>query len=155
MDFAKVKIVLDVAENDALRLRRGQPARLRVPSFPGREFPGEVTIANSTADPATKKFRVEALFDNAGGELRPGTFGEVVLEVSTHESVLAVPQKAVLDNSYVYLIQAGKAVKRPVTLGLQNSTVVEVLEGLAEGDVVIVEGNYGLGDGAPVRVAER
>ena len=155
MDFAKVKIAVDVAENDALRLKRGQTVLLRVPSFPGREFPGEVTIANSTADAATKKFRIEALFDNAGGELRPGTFGEVVFEVSTHESALAVPQKAVLDNSYVYVVQAGKAVKRPVTLGLQNTTLVEVLSGLAEGDVVIVEGNYGLGDGAPVTVPGR
>jgi RND family efflux transporter MFP subunit len=155
MDFAKVKIVIDVAENDALRLRRGQPALLRVPSFPGREFPGEVTIANSTADAATKKFRVEALFDNAGGELRPGTFGEAVFEVSVQESTLAVPQKAVLDNNYVYLVQADKAVKRAVTLGLQNTIVVEVISGLVEGDVVIVEGNYGLGDGAPVRVSER
>ncbi|HEX2694285.1 MAG TPA: efflux RND transporter periplasmic adaptor subunit, partial [Acidobacteriota bacterium] len=137
MDFAKVKIAIDVAENDALRLRKGQAALLRVPSFPDREFPGEVTIANLTADAATKKFRVEALFDNAGGELRPGTFGEVVFEASAHESVLAVPQKAVLDNSYVYVVQAGKAVKRTVTLGLQNTTVVEVLSGLAEGDVVI------------------
>ncbi len=155
MDFAKVKVVIDMAENDALRLRRGQPALLRVPSFPGREFVGEVTIANSTADAATKKFRIEALFDNAGRELRPGTFGEVIFEVSTHESALAVPQKAVLENSYVYIVQAGKAVKRPVTLGLQNTTVVEVLTGLAEGEVVIVEGNYGLGEGAPVRITER
>ena len=53
------------------------------------------------------------------------------------------------------VVQADKAVKRPVTLGLQNTTVVEVLTGLSEGDVVIVEGNYGLGDGAPVRIAER
>ena len=155
MDFAKVKIVIDIPENDALRLRKGQPALLRMPAFPGREFPGEITIANSTADAATKKFRIEALFDNAGGELRPGTFGEVVFESSTHESALAVPQKAVLDNTYVYVVLANKAVKRPVTLGLQNTTVVEVLTGLAEGDVVIIEGNYGLGDGAPVRVAER
>lgn len=155
MDFSRVKVVLDVAENDALRLKRGQTVLLRVPSFPGREFLGEVTIANSTADSATKKFHIEALFDNAGGELRPGTFGEVVFEVSTHESALAVPQKAVLDNAYVYLVQAGKAVKRPVTLGLQNATVVEVLSGLAAGDVVIVEGNYGLTDGAAVSVPER
>jgi RND family efflux transporter MFP subunit len=155
IDFAKVKIIVDVAESDALRLKRGQTVFLRVPSFPGREFPGEVAIANSTADPATKKFRIEALFDNPGGELRPGTFGEVVFEVSTHESALAVPQKAVLDDTYVFLVQAGKAVKRPVTLGLQNATVVEVLSGLSEGDVVIVEGNYGLADGAAVSVSER
>ncbi len=155
MDFAKVKIVVDVAESDALRLKRGQTVHLRVPSFPGREFPGEVTIANSTADPATKKFRIEALFDNAGGELRPGTFGEVVFEVSTHESALAIPQKAVLDNTYVYVVQAGKAVKRPVTLGLQNTTLVEVLSGLAVGEIVISEGNYGLEDGASVLVSER
>ncbi len=156
IDFAKVKIVIDVPENDALRLRKGQPALLRMPArSPAGNSRARSTIANSTADAATKKFRVEALFDNAGGELRPGTFGEVVFESSTHESALAVPQKAVLDNSYVYVVQADKAVKRPVTLGLQNTTVVEVLTGLAEGDVVIVEGNYGLGDGAPVRIAER
>jgi RND family efflux transporter MFP subunit len=155
IDYAKVKVAIDIAENDALRLRRGQPALLRVPSFPGREFPGEVVIANSTADPTTKKFRVEAVFENVGRELRPGTFGEVIFEVNTHDAVLAVPQKAVLDNSYVYVVQAGKAVKRPVTLGLQDSIMVEVLTGLAEDDIVIVDGNYGLGDGAPVQVSER
>jgi RND family efflux transporter MFP subunit len=155
VDFSRIKIDVDIAEKDALRLSRGQKAALRVPSFPGREFAGEIVIANSTADPATKKFRVEAVFDNAGRELRPGTFGEIVFEAAARESALAVPQKAVLDNSYVYLVQGGRAVKRPVTLGLQNTTVVEVLSGLAEGDVVIVEGNYGLGDGAPVQAAER
>ncbi len=85
VDFARIKIAVDIAEKDALRLSRGQKAHLRVPSFPGREFDGEIVIANSTADPATKKFRVEAVFDNPGRELRPGTFGEVIFEAVTHE----------------------------------------------------------------------
>jgi multidrug efflux pump subunit AcrA (membrane-fusion protein) len=65
-----------------------------------------------------------------------------------------VPQKAVLENSYVFVVENGKSVKKPVTLGIQNTSMVEVLDGLAEGEAVVVEGNFGLEDGAPVQVLE-
>lgn len=152
MDFSKIKIIVDVSSADIPRIKKGQTALLRGGSFPDKEFRGAVQVINLTADPMTKKFKVEVAVDNPDYALRPGTFGEVVLEVSTHEDALVLPQKAVVENKYVYLVQDGKALKREITLGLQNSSWVEILSGVKEGDRVIVEGNYGLEDGAAVEV---
>ncbi|MGZ5468560.1 MAG: efflux RND transporter periplasmic adaptor subunit, partial [Candidatus Aminicenantales bacterium] len=139
---------------DIARIRKGQAAILRVGAFPGRDFPGVVRLVNLTADPMNKKFGVEAVFDNPEGLLRPGTFGDVVFELESRENALVVPQKAILENSYVFIVEGGKAVKKAVTLGLQNTTMVEILTGLAEGAAVVVEGNYGLEEGAAVQILE-
>ena len=154
MDYSRIKVDVAVSSEDIARIRKGQEAVLRVGAFPGRDFRGVVRVVNLTADPLNKKFGVEAAFDNPDGLLRPGTFGDIVFEVQSHENALVVPQKAVLENSYVFVVEGGKAVKKTVVLGLQNTTMVEVLDGLAEGDAVVVEGNYGLEDGAAVQVLE-
>ncbi len=154
MDYGRVKIDVAVSSEDIALIRKGQDAVLRVGAFPGREFRGTVRVVNLTADPLSKKFGVEAVFENADAALRPGTFGDVVFEVQSHENALVVPQKAILENSYVFVVENGKAVKKTVTPGLQNMTMVEVLAGLAEGAAVVVEGNYGLEEGAAVQVLE-
>jgi RND family efflux transporter MFP subunit len=151
-DFSRIKVQVDISSSDIPRVSKGQTAILRVPGLPGREFPGTVKIVNLAADPQTKKFGIEIAVDNPDSLLRPGTFGEIVLEVSTRENALVVPQKAILDNNYVFIAQGGKAMRKDVTLGLQNTTLVEVLSGLAEGEPVIVEGNFGLEDGAPIEI---
>jgi multidrug efflux pump subunit AcrA (membrane-fusion protein) len=95
---------------------------------------------------------VEGAVANPDLALRPGTFGEIVLEISSHEDALVVPQKAILSNKYLFIVEDGKAVRREVALGLQNSTMVEITNGLTEGDQVIIEGNFGLEDGAAVEI---
>jgi RND family efflux transporter MFP subunit len=154
MDYSRIKVDVAVSSEDIARIRKGQEVILRVGAFPGRDFRGVVRLVNLTADPLNKKFGVEVSFDNAEGLLRPGTFGDIVFEVQSHENALVIPQKAILENSYVFVVEAGKAVKKPVTLGLQNTTMIEILGGLAEGAAVVVEGNYGLEDGAAVQVLE-
>jgi RND family efflux transporter MFP subunit len=153
VDFSRIKIRVEISGADIPLVRKGQEAILRVPTIPGREFRGTVHVVNLAADPQTKKFGIEVSMDNPGLVLRPGTFGEIVLEVQTHENALVVPQKAILENSHLFIVQDGKALRRDVTLGLQNSTLVEVLSGVEEGEQVIAEGNFGLEDGAPVEVS--
>jgi RND family efflux transporter MFP subunit len=152
VDFSRIKIRVDISSTDILKVRKGQTAILRVPSLPGREFRGTVNVVNLAADASTKKFGVEVAAANPELVLRPGTFGQVVLEVSSRENALVVPQKAILEAKYIFLALDGKAARREVSLGLQNTTLVEVLSGLTEGDPVIVEGNFGLEDGAPVEI---
>ena len=150
VDFTQIKIVVDVVQADVLRLHKGQTAFLAVSYAPAASFPGEITVVNPAADPMTKKFRVEVTADNLEGIVRPGTFGEIFFEVTTHENALVVPQRAVMENAYVFVIENNRAVKRPVSLGLENSHRVEILSGLTEGEWVIVEGNFGLEEGTPV-----
>jgi RND family efflux transporter MFP subunit len=154
MDYSRIKVNVAISPQDIGRIQKGQEAVLRAGSFPGREFRGTVRIVNLTADPLSKKFGVEVVIDNHDAVLRPGTFGDLVFEVQSHENALVVPQKAILDNTYVFIVEGGKAVKKNVTLGLQNTTMVEILEGLAEGALVVVEGNFGLEEGAAVQVLE-
>jgi RND family efflux transporter MFP subunit len=154
VDYSRIKVDVAVSSEDIARIGKGQEVILRVGAFPGRDFRGVVRVVNPTADPLNKKFGVEASFDNAEGLLRPGTFGDIVFEVQSHENAMVVPQKAVLENGYVFVVEGGKAVKKTVVLGIQNTTMIEVLDGLAEGAAVVVEGNYGLEDGAAVQVLE-
>lgn len=154
MDYSKIKIAVAISSEDIGRIQKGQGAVLRVSSFPGLEFRGTVRIVNLTADPLNKKFGVEVVIDNPDAVLRPGTFGDLVFEVQSHENALVVPQKAILENTYVFIAEGGKALKKNVALGLQNTTMIEVLDGLAEGALVVVEGNFGLEEGAAVQVLE-
>jgi len=154
MNFSQVKVEIDVSYQDIIRIKKGQASWLKVSAFSDKVFPGEVTVVNLAADPMTKKFKVEVLVENPDLLLRPNTFGEVELEVSTHEDSLVIPQNAVLKNRHVFLAKGNKAVKREIKIGLQNTDLVEILQGLEEGDLVVVEGNYGLENGAELEVKE-
>jgi len=154
MDYSRIKLVVAISSEDIGRIRKGQEAILRVAAFPGRDFRGSVRVVNLTADPLNKKFGVEAVFDNSDAALRPGTFGDLVFEVQSHENALVVPQQAILENAYVFVVEGVKAVRKNVTFGIQNTTMVEILSGLAEGDAVVVDGNYGLEEGSAVQVLE-
>jgi RND family efflux transporter MFP subunit len=154
MDYSTIKLAVAVSGEDIGRIRKGQEAVLKVGSLPDREFRGTVRVVNLTADPLNKKFGVEVYVANPDAVLRPGTFGDLVFEVESHENALVVPQTAILENAYVFVAEGGKAVRKNVTLGLQNTTMIEVLAGLKDGESVVVEGNYGLEDGAAVQVLE-
>ncbi|MBM3294504.1 MAG: efflux RND transporter periplasmic adaptor subunit [Candidatus Aminicenantes bacterium] len=152
VDDARIKIVVEVTQGDIGRLRRGQRAVVKVGNGAAGEAEGVVSVVNAAADPLSKKFRVEVAAPNPDRLLRPGTFGSVEFEITSHDNALAVPQKAVFDDKYIYIVEGGKAVKREVALGLKNTTLIEVVSGLKEGESVIVEGAFGLTDGAPVEI---
>jgi RND family efflux transporter MFP subunit len=154
MDYATIKLAVAVSGEDIGRIRKGQEAILKVGALPGREFRGVVRVVNLTADALNKKFGVEVYVPNPDAALRPGTFGDLVFEVQSHENALVVPQTAILENGYVFVVENGKAVRKNVALGIQNTAMIEVLSGLRDGEAVIVEGNYGLEDGAALQVLE-
>jgi RND family efflux transporter MFP subunit len=152
MDFSRIKIVLDVSPRDIARLQKGQAAVVTTASAAGREFAGTVSLVGQTADASSKKFRVEVFIENPGLLLRPGTFGDVVLDINTREDTLVLPQKAIIDYKYVFVAENGTARRQEVRIGLQNADFVEILSGLKAGEAVIIEGNYGLENGARIEV---
>jgi RND family efflux transporter MFP subunit len=154
MDFSTVKISVEVSQKDVVRVAKGQTAYLSVTAYPERIFEGRVTVVNLAADPLSKKFGVEVQVRNPDLELKPNTFGDVTLEVSSQENALVIPQQAVLENRFVFVAENGKAVKREITIGLQDTVLLEVVRGLQEGELVVVEGNYGLDEGAEIEVEE-
>lgn len=141
----------------AALLRPGQPAELRVDALPKRAFPARVVAVAPTVDATTGSALVRVRADNPEGALRLGTFARARVQVELHRGVLRVPLPALLgeeQGAAVEIVEGGKAKKVPVRVGARDADWAEIAEGLPEGATVIVQGNYALPDGTPVRAAE-
>ena len=153
----------------------GTPVRATVDALPGQVFEGRVTAVEPGADASTRNFRVQATFDNAARNLRPGTFGRVGFDVGGERDVVVVPQTAVSFNPYgnaVYVIQeapaagtaeGGAAAAQPagprlvvkqrfVRTGPTRGDLVAVVEGLEPGERVVTSGLLRLRNDAEVTI---
>ena len=79
----------------------------------------------------------------------------VQAKAMARRAALVVAQRAIIDNNFLFVVNSDNTVTRKeVTLGLQNTDVVEITSGLESGDMVVIEGNYGLEDGEEVKIRE-
>lgn len=148
-----VHVGLDVSETDLARVTPGQTVALRVDAYPDRSFTGTVREVGQAADPRVRVFKVKVAVANPDHLLKPGMFARGTITTGQHAQALVIPRDAVTTESgqsTVFIAEAGKARTRKVRLGIMSGPVVEVLEGLAKGDAVIVVGQSGLTDGTPV-----
>jgi RND family efflux transporter MFP subunit len=153
-DFTPLLCRIEVPEKDLPRVRIGQEAHLRVEAFPGERFSAEVARLRPTVDAATGTFTATLEVDGQG-KLRPGMFASVYLQTETHDDAIVIPRDALVLDSLgdtVYVKSGENAERREVRLGLRSEDSVEVLEGLGEGELLIVVGQDGLADGTPVTV---
>jgi len=152
MDVTALKIGLRVPHSEIDLIRKGQTATLEIRSTGSHSYPGKVAIVNVAAEAGSKTFYVETRFNNSISSLRPGTFGDVHIEVDKSHDVLVVPRAALLADDAVFIIQNGKAYRTQIRPGLITPDLVEVTAGLGEHDTVIVEGAYTLADSSDVQV---
>lgn len=142
LDLMQVKLL--VAENKLGRLRRGQRARLKVL---GQELPGEVASiadrpdATVMAGNSTKRYAVGIALDDDGERLKPGMTAEVEIVVQRNENVLMIPLLCVIEergNPRVRVKKLGRLELRDVMLGIANDAFVEVIDGVKEGELVLL-----------------
>jgi membrane fusion protein (multidrug efflux system) len=153
-----IEVEFTIPERDSSRVVMGQPVDVRVAPFPNEVFRAEVTVIAPTIDPTTRTLRVKARMANTEGRLRPGLFARADLGVATRENVVMIPEEAVLqraDGSVAYRIAAGgRAERRIIKVGVVRNGRIEVVEGLAVGDQVVVRGSDQLVDGSPVSLRD-
>jgi Cu(I)/Ag(I) efflux system membrane fusion protein len=144
-DLSTVWIVADVYERDMARVRVGERATLTLAAYPGETFTGSVQFVYPAVNPETRTLQARMEFRNPGMKLRPGMYGDVVLETGAAEG-LTVPSEAVVDTGerqYVFLARdAGRFEPRTVRVGARAGDEVQVLEGVAEGDLVVTTANF-------------
>jgi membrane fusion protein (multidrug efflux system) len=153
-DFDPLLCVIGVPERDLARLSVGQPAALRVEAFPGEQFQGRVLRISPVVDAATGTIRVTIAVDRQG-RLSPGMFAGVRLVTDVRQDALIMPKRALSLESLadsVFVVEDGVAYRRNVTLGYEEDDRVQVTDGLARGDRVIVVGQDGLTDATPVQI---
>jgi RND family efflux transporter MFP subunit len=147
-----------VTEADAPRLVLKQEVLFRLIND-SRRYSARISHIAASADPSTRMVQVTAEVDDPHNKaLRPGTFAEIDIAVSSRPLAPVIPQTAVRPSEkgfLAYVIRDGKAFERILKLGMRSSDGrVEVLEGIESGENLVIRGSEALTDGCSVRVEE-
>jgi membrane fusion protein (multidrug efflux system) len=152
-DISLIKLDFTVPETAIGAMKEGARVVAKSVSFPDREFEGIVRTVGSRVDPVTRAITVRAHIPNADRALRPGML--LTVEVVTAErTALVVPESSVFqvqNRAYVYRVEGATAYQQEIDIGGRRFGIVEVLGGLKEGDLIVVEGIVKLRDGAKLR----
>lgn len=147
-DAGSMRVNAKLDESIVSRVPPGSKAHIRVDALPGTALEGKVSAIHQMADSVTRETPEIRLYtaliglDGQNPSLRPGMTAQVEIFVRESDPVVAVPAEAVLeigDEAFVYVDSAQGPLRRGVRLGGGNGKVVEVAEGLAEGEVVSLE----------------
>ncbi len=151
-DLRKLWIMLDAYESDLALIRQGQEVDISVEAHPGRPFEGVVAFIDPVIDPVTRTARIRVEVDNADGLLKPEMFVSATVlagvgtEAQVGEDPLVIPASAPLltgKRAVVYVeISPGLYEGREVVLGPRVGDHYVVLEGLEQGEKVVVRGNF-------------
>ena len=157
MDFSRLRIQVFVPEPEVPFITNGVPAQVTVEELPGKTFSGSVTRYANALDEATKTMLTEIEMPNPAGDLRPGMYASVQLEVERKKDALLVPGPALLvekAGTSLFTVADGKAHKTPVRTGFNDGVNVEISHGVKPGQPVILIGKQTLNDGQPVNPVE-
>ncbi len=136
-----LRLVLPVPESIAGQIRLGDPVKVHVQAL-NQDSIGKVSRFADALDSQTRTMETEIDFANKDGKLLPGMYAETILQLAERKDALVIPLEAVTQGSgqaTVLVVNARNVVEeRKVKMGLQGTSRVEVLSGLAEGDRVII-----------------
>jgi membrane fusion protein (multidrug efflux system) len=155
-DVRTIKLDFAVPESFLGMVSPGLRVAARSAAWPEREFDGTVRAVDSRVDPVTRAVTVRAEIPNPEAQLRPGMLLTVRL-FRPERQALAIPEIAVTQvgsQAYVYRVGGGDTVEQvPVKTGSRRRGEVEIVEGLAAGDRIVIEGTVKLRPGAKIAEA--
>lgn len=153
VDVSKLKLTVNVNENQVAQLKVGDPVQVKASVFPDKNFTGRVSFIAAKAD-AALNYPVEIEIANAGSQIKAGMYGTAIFDFPSRAPVVVVPRSAFVgsvNSNQVFVLDAGNVAKqRKVIAGRIMGDQVEVLQGLAAGDKVITSGQINIVDGSKV-----
>jgi RND family efflux transporter MFP subunit len=149
-----LRMKIDIPEQAIGRVATGQTISLQTTAYPDRNFAGTVVRMSPSLNATARTLSVEAEVPNTEGLLKPGQFATVRITQSKPEPAVMIPAAAVKtegDSSKVYVIKDGAARERLVQLGLLENNMIQIKQGIAEGEMVATGNLNSLTDGVLVR----
>ncbi|MGE0088597.1 MAG: efflux RND transporter periplasmic adaptor subunit [Bacteroidales bacterium] len=151
-----LKINIKVADYEVFKIKKGDAVAVKIPVFPSLKFTGKIASVAELAD-AAMKFNVEVVLENdTQTHLKSGLYAEVELPIATSNR-LVISKAAIvgsLEMPEVFVVENGRAKKQAIVIGQSNNTQVEVINGLAKNQLIIVSGQLNLKDGDDVKIVE-
>jgi membrane fusion protein (multidrug efflux system) len=157
-DVSSMKVDLRLPERYIGQLRRGQNIQLAFDGFPGRTYRASLDALDAQVDANGRSLLARGRLANPDGRLRSGMFAKARIVLSDKPSAIVVPEEAILPigaDAFVFRVVDGKAMRTKVLTGIRKDGQVEIVSGVAEGDVVVTAGQLKLQrDGLEVRVVD-
>ena len=152
-----IRVYVNVPEADSPSIHKGVQADIRVPALIGQHFTGSVVRTADAIDPATRTLNTEIDVPNGQGRLLPGSYAQVHFALKEQVQRLTVPANALLfraEGPRAAVVGSGSKVQlRPVAIGRDFGTTVEIVSGLEQSDAVVLSPSDSLEDGQLVRIA--
>lgn len=143
-DGSRLRVLVDVFEQDVALVQKGAKVEVRVPAYPDRVFMGVVSQVGDTVEPETRAIHVRIAMMNSERLLKPEVFARVTLH-SPAVTAVRVPVGAVLtkaDKTYVFVEDRPQhVVARRVVVGARQDTNLQILSGLTRGERVVTKGS--------------
>ena len=153
-NLSEIRINFSAPERFLAQLKRNGQVTVTSTVFPGYEVKGRIIAIEPMLDPETRNVNIVARVQNPGEKFHPGMSANISAILSERPNALTIPNEAVFANgnqSFVYVVKKDSSVAAtPVILGLQTPEIVEVVNGLEDGMVVVRTGHQKLFDGAKV-----
>ncbi|MGC3971022.1 MAG: efflux RND transporter periplasmic adaptor subunit [Pirellulales bacterium] len=155
----RVRLFVEVPEQDAPFVNAGDKAIVRITSLGDRALGEGATVARTALnlDAQSGTLKTEIDLENPLGELRPGMYAVVALELARRDEVLSLPTSAVFlatGKPHVVVVEDGKAKLVPVERGLAAGTEVEIVSGLSGGELVVAKNGAAIVTGQAVEGVE-
>jgi len=158
-DIAQVdplRVYISVPQSYAPSIKNGMDAEVTLQEYPGQKFKGTVARTAEAIDPATRTLLTEVDVPNKKGQLLPGSYGEVHFRVGMNAQKVTLPVNTMLfrqEGAQVAIVGIdGKLHLRPITIGRDYGTTLEILGGVEVGDRVVINPADSLEEGQPVNV---
>ncbi|MGP1515096.1 MAG: efflux RND transporter periplasmic adaptor subunit [Bacteroidales bacterium] len=159
MQISPVKVKFSINESFYSKIKLGMQVSVKVEVFGDEQFNGKIMLISPIIDPTSRTFYVEAQFNNANQKLRPGMFGRAELNFGRANTIL-VNDKAVVkqngtNDKYVYVVNKKNTVDyRKITIGRRLGDKYAVLDGLKDGEKVVVSDYNKLKKGAKITIVK-
>jgi RND family efflux transporter MFP subunit len=154
--FDPLRVYVNVPQINSPSIRRGMPAYIDLREFPGQKFTGKIVRTADAIDPGTRTLLTEVDVPNKDGRLLPGSYAQVHFAVPVQTSRISVPVNALLFRSegprVAVVGNDSKVHLKPVTIGRDFGTKVEILDGLQATDQIVVNPADSLEEGQQVNI---
>jgi RND family efflux transporter MFP subunit len=155
-DNRKLRVYVNVPQNFVPSVPPGTTATISVPEHPGKSYRGTVEASAQAVNPSSGTTLMQIIVDNSAGEMMPGDYASIHLQVDPTGRVLSVPSSALIFDAMglsIATVDSSQRVQlKPVSIARELGTVVEVASGLAPDDKVIENPPDGIENGAAVHV---
>ena len=151
----QLKLDFRVPETYFAQLKTGLAVNVAVDAFPQHGFPGKIYAIEPAVDEQTRTVLARARVANPELKLRPGMFARVQLTLGVRENAVWIPEEAIVprgQESYVFRVVEGRVELVQVQTGTRKVGEVEIMKGIAAGDLIVTEGTQRLAPGMQVSI---